>query len=420
MNERELALDIITGCLSVSSVSDTDRALGTVISSGRLDWQVLIDFADAHLLTPALWVAIRRRGLAGGLPSTVREYLWKIHLLSVLRNRRLKDQAISVVRVLNSIGIEPVLLKGGAFLFDKTFGDPSSRVMADLDMLVPREHADHCWGVLRSKGYDPIGGSYDYSRHHHLMPLLHSEDEGTIEIHREALPSSAAAIMPSTLVWKHAQSVRESGVVFHVPDPTTRILHNVLHATLVNRGYARGDISLRSLHELALIQTQCGTQIDWMTIRTLMDRGGKATILNAWLYAAHRLFACPLPDGVRPTHRAVAHYARTRLQVRWRRVGGFIEKAMWFSTRDVCERYQSNEDVISVAKGRMRLAASLSRRGAVNALRWWARATGQTIVARPSTERGNIGGTNHKRFNTRESQSFAHANRACQDECKHG
>lgn len=369
MNTREVALDFIAGCLSVRSVSDADRALGTVIGSGYLDWQVLIDLALAHRVAPALWVAVLRRGFAVELPSKVREYLWKIYLLNALRNRRLKQQAISTVRVLNSIGIEPVLLKGGASLFDKTFGDPSSRVMADLDMLVPRDHADHCWSVLRSNGYDPIGGNYDYSRHHHLMPLLHAEEEGAIEIHREALPRSAAAIMPSTLVWTHNQSIKESGVVFHVPDPTTRILHNILHAALVNRGYARGDISLRSLHELALIQSQYEKQIDWRSIRTLMDRGGKSKVLNAWVYAAHRLFAGPMPDGLRPTRRVVAHYTRTRLQVRWRRTEDIIEKAMWFSARDICERYQCNEGFVSVAKGRVRLAASLSCRAGIEALR---------------------------------------------------
>lgn len=364
MNERRLALDFIAGCLSVRSVSDAERSLNTVIGSGRLDWTIVMELADAHLVTPALWVAIRRRGLAGRLPSNVRDYLWKIHLLSALRNRRLKDQAIAVVRVLNSIGIEPVLLKGGASLFDNTFGDPSSRVMADLDMLVPREKAEHCWSVLRRNGYEPIGGGYDYSRHHHLMPLLHPKDEGTIEIHREALPSSAATIMPSTLMWTCAQSVRVSGVLFQLPDPTTRILHNVLHAALVNRGHARGDLSLRSLHELSLIQSQYEANIDWMTIQKLMDRGGKSRVLNAWLYAAHQLFACPLPEGVRPTRRAAAHYARARMQVRWQRMEAVIEKAMWFSTRDICERYQCNEGVFSVTKGRMRLAASLCYRGA--------------------------------------------------------
>lgn len=364
MNERGHALDFIAGCLSVGSVLDADRSLSTVIGSGRLDWKIVIDLADAHLVTPALWVALRTRALAEELPSSAREYLWKIHLLNTLRNRRLKDQAIEVVHVLNSIGVEPVLLKGGASLFDNTFGDPSSRVMADLDILVPRGQAERCWSVLLRNGYEPIGGSYDYSCHHHLMPLSRSTDEGTIEIHREALPSSAAAIMPSTLMWRCAQSVRASGVMFQLPDPTTRVLHNVLHAALINRGHARGDLSLRSLHELALMQSEYETSIDWMTIQKLMDRGGKSRVLNAWLYAAHQLFACPLPKGIRPTRRAAAHYARARMQVRWQRIHEVIEKAMWFSTRDICERYQCSEGVFPVMKGRMRLATSLCYRGA--------------------------------------------------------
>lgn len=395
MNERGLALDFVVKCLSVRRASDADGALNSIIGSGRLVWKVVIELTDAHLITPALWVAIRRRGLAGELPSDVREYLWKIHLLSALRNRRLKEQAITVIRLLNSIGIEPILLKGGASLFDNTFGDPGSRVMADLDVLVPREQAEHCWSVLRRNGYEPIGGSYDYSRHHHLMPLLHPKDEGTVEIHREVLPSSAAAIMPSAVMWRSAQSVRVSGALFQLPDPTTRVLHNVLHAALINRGHARANLSLRSLHELALIRSQHDASIDWMTIQTLMDRGGKSSVLNAWLYAAHRLFASPLPEGVRPTRRAAAHYARARMQVRWQRIEEVIEKAMWFSTRDICERYQCNEDVFSVTKGRMRLAASLCYRGASTLFRKRARDEHYGCHSYQQ-RRGHIGRKNHQ------------------------
>lgn len=370
MNTRLTALDFISGCLSVHSVADADRTLRAVIKSGRLDWHAVIDLADTHLISPALSVALRNRGLAGELPSNVHEHLWKTHLLNTLRNKRFKEQAVLAVRALNSIGIEPMLLKGGASLFDNTFGDPGSRVMSDLDILVPQKNADDCWNTLRSNGYIPIEIDFDYSRHHHLRPLFRPGDQGTIEIHREALPSSAAAIMPTAQIWRHAQSVIESGAVFRVPDPTIRILHNVLHAALVNRGYARGEISLRSLHELALIQNQHENQIDWMAIRTLMDRGGKSKVLNAWLYAAHRLFAFRLLPGVRPKMHALAHYTRMRVQARWRWTDEIIERAMRFSVPDICEKYQCTDDFVSVAKGRMRLAVTMSCCGAIQAFLW--------------------------------------------------
>lgn len=369
MNERGLALGFIAGCLSVRTVSDADRALSTIIGSGRLDWSVLTELADAHLVTPALWVAIRQRGFAGELPFNVREYFWKIYLLNALRNRRLKDQAIAVVRVLNSIGIEPILLKGGAFLFDNTFGYPSSRVMADLDILVPQEAADRCWDTLRSKGYMPAENDYEYSDHHHLRPLVGPGDQGAIEIHREVLPESAAAIMPSDLVWRHAKTVRECGVAFQLPAPTHWVLHNVLHACLVNRAHARADLSLRSLHELVLVQRKYAEQIDWAMICELMRRGGKAHVLEAWLHAAHRLFSMPLPEGVRITPRSIAHYARMRLQARWGWIDEIVEKAMWFSASDICERYQCGDDLLSLARGRLQLAAMLSRKLGIHALR---------------------------------------------------
>ncbi len=177
-------------------------------------------------------MALRNRGLVDKLPTQVHEYLWKIHLLNTLKNRRLREQALEAVGELNSIGVEPVLLKGGASLFVKTFDDPGARIMADLDILVPGSEAKGCWDKLRTVGYIPIELEFDYSSHHHLRPLYRPGDWGVIEIHRQPLPASTAALLPSELIWRHVAPIRESGVAMAAPAPTFRILHNVLHSAL--------------------------------------------------------------------------------------------------------------------------------------------------------------------------------------------
>jgi hypothetical protein len=91
-----------------------------------------------------------------------------------------------------------------------------------------------------------------------------------------------------------------------------------------------------------------------------MERGGHAKILSASLYLANRLFGSPMPDRIRPTPRAVAHYARTRLQVRWDWINDLVERAYWFSTESICERYKCDKNFWSVAKGRTKLAVFLS------------------------------------------------------------
>ena len=366
MNPRLAALDFITGCLSVRSDPDLDEMLRSAIISGRLEWQIILDIANNQKVAPTFWVALRKRRLIEYLPSEARDCLFKYHLLNALRNKGLTEQAIEVVRQLNTIGIEPILLKGSASLFVKTFEDPGSRVMVDLDILVPKQSAEDCWNSLLNVGYLPIEDNphfyIDYqSRHHHLRPLFRPGEYGTIEIHRDALPSSAARILPTQLIWEQAEPViNQLGIAMRVPSPTHRILHNLLHSDLIDQTHARGKIALRSLHELVMMQLIERDRIDWQAIRQLMDRGGQARVLRASLNLAHRWFGNPMPERMRPTLRAAAHYARIRLQVRWHWLDEFVERLFWFSTPSICERYHCDDNFWSVAKGRVRFAVHLA------------------------------------------------------------
>ena len=166
MNPRLAALDFITGCLSVRSDPDLDEMLRSAIVSGRLEWQIILDIANNQKIAPTFWVALRKRRLIEYLPSEARDCLFKYHLLNALRNKGLTEQAIEVVRQLNTIGIEPILLKGSASLFVKTFEDPGSRVMVDLDILVPKQSAEDCWNALLSMGYLPHAYPVNSGRHH--------------------------------------------------------------------------------------------------------------------------------------------------------------------------------------------------------------------------------------------------------------
>ena len=359
MNPRLAALDFITACLGVRSEAEIGNTLHSAVASGHLNWHTVIEISNTDLVTPALWVALRNKGLVERLPSDVREYLRELHRLNTLRNEHLRTQLIEAIRQLNSIGIKPVVLKGAASFFVKIFDDPGSRVMVDLDILVPQKAAEDCWNILHILGYSPANKDYDYSHHHHLRPLYRPGDYGAIEIHRDVLPNSTARLLPTQLVGRNIEAIQESDIELSIPTPTFRILHNLLHSSLVDEKYGRGEIALRSLHELVMMQAVYNQRIDWETIRQLMDRGGQAKVLHASLYLAHRLFGSPMPDRIGPTFRAIAHYARTRLQFRWNWTNKLVDRASWFSTQSIRERYNCDNNFWSVAKGRIRLAAFL-------------------------------------------------------------
>lgn len=365
MNQRLAALDFITGCLGVRSDPDADGILRSTVISGRLDWQLVLGIANIQKIAPTLWVALRNRKLVECLPAEIRERFFKIYVLNVLRNKDFAGQVIEVVRQLNSIGIEPILLKGSVSLFLKTFDDFGSRAMADIDILVPKKSAEECWNALHTLGYLPIEANpffyVDYQEHHHLQPLYRLGKCGTVEIHRDALPNSAARILPTSLIWQQSERIaNQLGLMMRSPSPTHRLLLNLLHSDLINKTCARGKISLRSLYELATMQVIYRERIDWEIIRKLMTYGGQAPTLSASLYLAQRLLGNPIAERTRPTSGAVFHYARTRLQARWKWLDELVERAFWFSEENICGRYCCDNSFWSIFKGRFRLMTYLS------------------------------------------------------------
>lgn len=365
MNTRLAAFDFIAACLSVRDDPDTEHALSSAVGAQGLNWDLVLSIADQQKIAPALWVALRARKLAERLLPDACQALFKLHLLNTFKNKAFKDQAVDITQRFNALGVEPMLLKGGASLFTPTFDDPGARVMTDLDVLVPADAAHACWTALRAVGYEPIADHpnivVDYARHHHLRPLYRPRDCGTIEIHRDGLPESAARILPTRLLWNEAEAVvGPSEIRLKIPAPSHRILHNVLHSDWINGTHARGVIALRSLHELAAIQAARGAAIDWSRIAEMMDRGGHGRLLRASLYLAHRYLGQPMPADLKRTVGAWLHYARTRSQLRW---SGLDQAAEWldgFSARNIRERYQCGDEFGSVARGRLRLAAQLS------------------------------------------------------------
>ncbi len=330
MNDRLAALDFIAACLNVRKTPEITAALIQAIASGSINWQRVIGLVNTNLATPTLWTELRSCGLTGHLPPDVRDYLDEVHRLNSLRNEHLREQAIEVAGAFNSIGVEPVLLKGAASLFVRTYDDPGSRVMTDLDILVPRKKTEDCWNLLCTMGYSPMESDFDYSRHNHLRPLRRPGEYAVIEIHRDALlPNCTGRLLGicltrgeteriTHLMRENAEHVSKGDVSMSVPTPTFRVLHCLLHSALAEQNaYREGTLPLRSIHELALMQTVFDEDVAWEEISRLLESGGKLNILHAWVYLAHRVFDSSLPAGWETTPRMVAHYARCRLQARW-------------------------------------------------------------------------------------------------------
>jgi hypothetical protein len=357
MNKHLAALNFLVDCLSLEQTgrfADVQKK----VRSNSLSWKALVDLANNQLLTPALWVSLKRSGLSDELPLDLVSYLSELHRLSTERNVQLRRQLLQAVRQLNQAGITPVLLKGAAHLVSSTYADPGVRIMSDIDLLVDKDQADTAYDSLLELGYKPDESCLkDYgSDHHHCPPLSRPGDYGNVEIHRALMVDGYADILSTGEALADAGSISCEGLSMKVLSPTHRILHNLVHSQLTDANYVTGIIPLRSLNEVAVESRHAPAPVDWGFISRRMAESGRAEVLRAYLYMAHSLLGMPWPPGQRTTLGARLYSMRCKLQLAW---GWFIIWGIrWgrFSRTNIRRLYGCGNGVIELNRARARYA----------------------------------------------------------------
>lgn len=294
----------------------THPALGSA-SPPRLDataWTDVLSLANEHLLCPALYSALDAADALDTVPNEVRAYLHFLYRANRHRNRVVKRQTLEIVREMNREGVVPLLLKGALTLVAEPCLDSAARMMADIDIAVPHVAAPDAVRTLHRLRYT-VRNRYPEG-HHAYAEFGRDGDPAAVDLHLELIDLSY--VLPAAEVWRRARrAVAECGATFFTPWPTHRVLHNVLHAQVHNRGaFYRAALDLRQLHELAHLSKAYGAAVHWGYVRDRLHRHHLGTPLLSYIWAAHRLFGASWPYREEAEAAVRAHYWLCRTQLR--------------------------------------------------------------------------------------------------------
>ena len=226
-------------CLSVSDSSDNVALTRRLVCESRLDWIEVVSWANKHLVAPALWTKLSQPAFCELLPQDVRNYLSFLHARNAARNERIRLQCLEIGLNLARAGLRVALLKGVAWLFDGNWLAASDRMMRDIDLAAPEEF-EPAVRALEGSGYREMSGIYIEVGHFHHAPMVCEGGEASVEIHRDLanrieLLSSAEVIA----------SAREVAPGLLLPESRHRIVHNVIHAQILNGNFIGGIVDLR-------------------------------------------------------------------------------------------------------------------------------------------------------------------------------
>ncbi len=307
-------------CLSVFDSLDDLALTGQVIRDPELDWLAVVSLANKHLVAPALWTTLSRPSLCKFVPQDVRNYLAFLHARNAARNARLRRQCLGIGSTLARAGLRAALLKGAVWLFDGNSPAASDRMMQDIDLAIAPQEFEPAVRALAASGYREASGIYIEVGHFHHAPMVCEGAEAIVEIHRDLSNRIEFLSIPEVIA-----SAREVAPGLLLPESRHRIVHNVIHAQIMNGDFAGGVLNLRNGLDLARLIAGSGPEFDWSALALEAHDRGYFHHLSGAIHATHRILRSRLPLPFADHLWGRLHALRCVQQRKWPRISKVLE-----------------------------------------------------------------------------------------------
>lgn len=205
-------------------------------------------------------------------------------LRSSYDRRMLTYETDRIKRALLGTGIEPVLLKGSAYVAEHLFAGVGRRV-SDIDILVEESNLEQVEAFLKEAGWQPEAtteNEYDqrYYRRwmHELPPLRHAVRRTIIDVHHRLLPRTSRLNPDHLAMIKEARTIE--GEALRVLSPKDRFIHSAIHIF----GDGALETPARSFLELYyLYQDLSEAERCALCARALEVRSGRPVVAALWM-----------------------------------------------------------------------------------------------------------------------------------------
>jgi hypothetical protein len=257
------------------------------------DWDAVVRQADFHEVGPLLFGLFSQPGVVqppavvmGRLASRFR----RAEQETGLRFAQLAD----VLSAFRAEGIPAIVLKGAA-LAELLYEQRAFRPMADLDLMVRREHLHAAEAALVRLQFKPrrefFSDPEGFEEHsYQQVPFEHRESQVTVELHWNlAAPADGVSLDPGEF-WQRARPACLAGVEAYILAPEDFLLHLCLHATVLHHL----EIKLRDLYDLTLLLRQWGADLNFADLGPRLKRHGLRRCVHVMLELAQRLLAAPV------------------------------------------------------------------------------------------------------------------------------
>ncbi len=265
-------------------------------------WSCLSDEAARHRLRGLTYRLLADGPFADHVPSDVRDNLRSSYVDIASRNALLFRQTGQLVKELSPRGI-PVMLLKGMHLSRFVYAEPGLRSMADVDLMVRREHLAEADQFFVERGFGPVPRPDvdEYCTWSNHLARLQKDGAPVVELHWSIeKPTSPFRIDPDGL-WERSHTTTLEGAQVHILSIEDLLLHLALHGTYHHR---LDHAALKGLVDVDAVVLRHANDIDWHTLAERANAWGASGFVYTTFRLAAAILGTPIPAS---TFRSLPH-----------------------------------------------------------------------------------------------------------------
>jgi hypothetical protein len=294
--------------LLVESVrADSDRA-ALLNALADNDWPSFFEQADVHGVTPLIAHRWQKLGILDRVHTEVRRRLIAAQRDNMERNQRIQYEVIEYGQLFNNAGIPTIVLKGWP-LVEMLYEQPSLRLIADMDVLVPFNEAQPALRALEAGGLEPMPRNRDAWVEKHLpaywrlngreiiYPLKNMFDPDhprSVEVHVRVWEANFRGLRLNDPagIWGRSRTVDVSGHLMRIPSLTDMFVHLCVHWAC---HWIEREARLNQLVDVDRFMRKFGDRVDWPLALQISEAARVTRFVFAALDTAQRVLGTPLP-----------------------------------------------------------------------------------------------------------------------------
>ena len=194
-------------------------------------WEALLACARRNAVLAYLAHRAEAANVIDDLPPAPRTAMRSARTAAARLAQLARFELDRVRRVLQPPGIPLIALKGAAYLL-RGMPHASTRIMSDVDVMVPRERIDAAERVLVESGWkgtklDPYDQAYYRRWSHEIPPLQYPGRLLAVDVHHTIVPPVSRLKPDPEAFWADATASAIDGIV--LLSPVDSLLHAAVH-----------------------------------------------------------------------------------------------------------------------------------------------------------------------------------------------